>query len=116
MITGKRVLVVDDEFMVAAMLTNALEDAGAEPVGPASTVREALDMVAAHALDAALLDWNLMGEMSTDIARALAAKGVPFVVTTGYGSVGEEFDSAPRLAKPYTPEAMIAELGKLLGA
>lgn len=47
MITGKRVLVVDDEFMVAAMLVDALEEAGAVPVGPASSLREGLDMVSA---------------------------------------------------------------------
>lgn len=116
MITGKRVLVVDDEFMVAAMLVDALEEAGAVPVGPASSLREGLDMVAAQPLDAALLDWNLLGEMSDAIARALVAKGVPFIITTGYVSLGSEFDHVPRLAKPYTPEAMIAELGRLLAA
>lgn len=116
MIAGKRVLVVDDEFMVAAMLVDALEEAGAVPVGPASTVREGLEMVAIQKLDAALLDWNLLGEMSEAIARALVAKSVPFIITTGYVSLGGEFENAPRLAKPYTPEAMIAELGRLLGS
>ena len=114
MIAGKRILVVDDEFMVAAMLVDALEDAGAVPIGPASTLREGLDMVAAQPLDAALLDWNLVGDMSDDIARALVAKGVPFIVTTGYVSLGSEFDQVQRLAKPYTPEAMIAEVSRLL--
>ena len=54
--------------------------------------------------------------MSDARARALVAKGVPCSITTGYVSLGSEIDHVPRLAKPYTPEAMIAELGRLLAA
>lgn len=116
MIRGKRILVVEDEFMVAAMLTDALEDAGAVPVGPASSVVEGLGLIEQHQLDAAVVDWNLMGELSHDIARALRARGVPCIISTGYGSVGEEFAHIPRLTKPYTPQAMLGELARLLSS
>lgn len=114
MMAGKRVLVVDDEFMVAAMLIDTLEDIGAVPIGPASTVAEALGLVTANTLDAAILDWNLNGEAGTPIARALNERRVPYLISTGYGSVADEFAAIPRLTKPYTPPTLLAELEKLL--
>lgn len=114
MMAGKHVLVVDDEFMVAAMLVDTLEDIGAIPVGPASSVAEALGLVTANHLDAAILDWNLNGDPGTPIARSLRERNVPFLISTGYGSISEEFASVPRLTKPYTPPSLLAELEKLL--
>jgi len=113
MISGKRVLVVEDEFMVAAMLADALDEEGAIPIGPASSVNEGLSLIETQQIDAAVVDWNLMGELSHEIARELSVRNVPFLISTGYGSIGEEFGHVPRLTKPYTPLAMIAELRKI---
>lgn len=116
MIEGKRILVVEDEFIVAAMLCDTLEDAGALPVGPVGRVGEALDAVVAEAVDAAVLDWNLCGEPSIPVAEALAARGIPFVIATGYGSVEAPFHDRPILGKPYVAAHLLDRLAALLVA
>ncbi len=116
MIAGKRVLVVEDEFIVAAMLCDILEDAGAEPVGPIGRVKDGLEIVARESFDAAVLDWNLHGEPSEPIAKALAALGVPFLIATGYGAVEGEFADRPILGKPYVPQVLLDRIVVLLSA
>lgn len=116
MIQGKRILVVEDEFIVAAMLCDTLEDEGAVPVGPVGRLGEALDAVAAGGFDAVVLDWNLAGEPSLPIAAALAERGVPFVIATGYGSVEAPFNDRPILGKPYISGQLIAKLGAFFQA
>lgn len=114
MITGKRILVVEDEFIVAAMLCDVLEDAGAEPVGPVGRVEDALEIIANEAIDAAVLDWNLHGQSGMPLAEALRDRDIPFVIATGYGMVEEAFANQPILGKPYIPEILIEHLKRLL--
>ena len=83
-LSGRRVLVVEDETMVAWLLEDMLADLGCAVVGPAARVNQALAMLDAEAIDAAVLDVNLNGQMSYPVADALAARGVPFVFSTGY--------------------------------
>lgn len=113
MIEGKRILVVEDEFIVAAMLCDTLEDHGAEPVGPVGRVSEGLEMIGAGGIDAAVLDWNLAGESGVSLARALSEKGIPFVIATGYGSVEAPFSDRPILGKPYVSAHLIEKLTSL---
>jgi CheY-like chemotaxis protein len=96
-----RVLVVEDEILVAMDLQAVLEDGGYDPVGPASTVAQALALIE-RGVDAALLDVNLGREDSLPIAEALLTRGHPFVFLTGYAArdFPERFASAPRLIKP----------------
>lgn len=104
-LTHQRLLVVEDEFMVAEHISMLLEDFGCKVVGPVGTIEQALEYVAEGALDGALLDANLDGTSSAPIAEALRAGSVPFVVVTGYGSrkLGDEvLDCAPRLIKPFS--------------
>jgi DNA-binding response OmpR family regulator len=79
-----RVLVVEDSFMIARALELAFDSFGWTMVGPASRIPKALALVKAESFDAALLDVNLDGEMSWEVATALKARGVPFVFSTGY--------------------------------
>lgn len=113
MIDGKRILVVEDEFIVAAMLCDALEDHGAVPLGPVGRVSEGLEAIAAGGIDAAVLDWNLAGESGSSLAEALAAREVPFIIATGYGSVDPPFNDRPILSKPYVSAHLIEKLAGL---
>ena len=104
-LTGLRVLVVEDEYMVADHLGMMLEDLGCEVAGFAATVAEALDLVRSEQLDGVLLDGNLNGDSSGPVAIELRARSIPFVVATGYGQLelnAEALNGAPRLAKPFS--------------
>jgi DNA-binding response OmpR family regulator len=113
-LAGRRVLVVEDEFIVAAMLADTLEDAGATVVGPVGTLAEGVEQAQGATLDAAVLDWNLNGEPGAPVARALRARGIPFVISTGYGAVEAEFAGAPVLHKPYAPDRLTTCIQTLL--
>src|SRR5450755_3793242 len=82
--SGRRVLVVEDEMIVAWLLQDMLADLGCVVVGPAASINEALVMIDAEAFDVAVLDVNLNGKMSYPIADVLASRGVPFLFSTGY--------------------------------
>ena len=102
---GLRLLVVEDEFMVADHIGMLLEDFGCEVAGYASTVAEALDLINRERLDGVLLDGNLNGDSSAPVAVELRSRSIPFVVATGYGCLelnAEALNGAPRLAKPFT--------------
>jgi DNA-binding response OmpR family regulator len=116
-----RVLVVEDEALVAMLLEDELHDAGAE-VLTASTVAEALRLVDTAALggglSAAVLDMNIGGEAVLPVADALAARGVPFVFATGYGGDHGRgrHAAAPVLGKPLDLGGLIAALHALVSA
>ena len=113
-LSGKRVLLIEDEFLVAAMLTDVLEDAGAVVLGPAANLADGLRLAAAGDFDVAVLDWNLDGERSDPIARTLMAQGAPFLISTGYGAVAAEFAGVPLLSKPYDTASVVARLMALI--
>ncbi len=117
-LSARRVLLVEDEALVAMLLETILEDMGCIPVGPAGTVEEGLAMVADPApLDAALLDVNVAGRQVFPIAEALKARGVPFVFSTGYGESGlpDEWRGHPTVQKPFTESAIRAALMQAMG-
>ncbi|MBV8612228.1 MAG: response regulator [Acetobacteraceae bacterium] len=105
---GMRVLLVEDEALVAMLIEDYLDALGCELVGVASRLDEALAKARAPDIDLAVVDVNLAGAMSYPVARALRARGVPLVFTTGYGRVGvpEELRAAPVLAKPFQQEQL----------
>ncbi|PBB83324.1 response regulator [Mesorhizobium sp. WSM3876] len=112
-LSGLRVLVVEDAFLIAMDLCDQLKDAGCEVIGPAATVKQALEQINGASLDGAVLDINLAGERSFPIAQLLTSRGVPFLFLSGYDSaavIPDEFAQAPRLTKPVD----IATLGRTL--
>lgn len=117
MLNGRRVLVVEDESLVAMLLETILEDMGCTTVGPAATVADGLAMVEGETLDAALLDVNVAGHQVFPIAEALKARGVPFVFSTGYGEGGlpDEWRGQATLQKPFTESAVRDALMKAMG-
>ena len=114
-LAGRRVLVVEDETLVAMLVEDTLADAGAVVLGPVATVAEALNLLGSERPDVAVLDLNLAGETSEPVADRLAAMSVPFVVASGYGAAGlpQRLVGVPVLAKPYAPEDLTAALAKL---
>lgn len=106
MLTGKKILLVEDEFLIAELASEMIADLGGSVVGPAPNLDEALALVRSSAFDVALLDVNLNGQRCEPVADALMAKGLPFVVATGYGANGWPRNDAPTLGKPYTREEL----------
>ncbi|HVZ13080.1 MAG TPA: response regulator [Bauldia sp.] len=110
-VAGKRVLVVEDEAMVASMVEDMLVQLGALVVGPAASVARALVLCETESVDAAVLDVNVRGEMIDDVAALLAGRGVPLVLATGYGaSVADAWPGAQVIDKPYTRAKLDAAL------
>lgn len=100
---GLRILVAEDETLVLMEIEDLLRELECEIVGPVSTVGAAVAAIRQNDLDGALLDMNLHGERIAPAAEQLVARGVPFLLVTGYASrVGDEpaLKDAPRLTKP----------------
>lgn len=102
---GCRILVVEDEVIIAMLLENMLDEIGCEVIGPAANVEQALDLIETGAApDAAVLDINLDGEDSYPVADVLIARDIPFMFSTGYSktSVHDEYAHFQLLQKPYS--------------
>lgn len=116
-LSGQRILIVEDEAVIAMLLEDQLEELGCVVVGAVSSVAEALSAIECQPMDAAVLDLNLRGERSYPIAEALAARGTPYLFITGYGNQGldPEYQDKPVLQKPFTSSALQQALTGLLG-
>ena len=115
-LAGARILIVEDEVLVAMDIEMALDNAGCAIVGPASTVHEAVGFIGHELLDIAVLDLNLNGEKSFAIADALTAAGVPFVWVTGHSAdvIPPRHRRQPLVTKPFLQSALIAALARVL--
>lgn len=102
-LAGKRVLVVEDEFLVAHDLKRALTALDAEVVGPVANLPAGLSLADDEELDAAVLDVNLCGAMSFPLTDRLNEAGVPIVFVTGYDewALPDQYLAAPRVTKPF---------------
>jgi len=107
-LSGRRVLIVEDEPMVAWMLHDMLANFGCVVVGSADRLEEGQAMIQELAIDAVALDLNLRGQMSYPLADMLVARAIPFVFTTGYPRTRllEAYRAYPYLLKPYHRSAM----------
>ena len=115
-LTGKRILVVEDEPIVAMCLEDMLQGFGCEVIGPAARLDEGLSLAASETLDGAILDVNLGDARSYPIADFLGSLAVPVLFATGYGRADYPDRTGVRLIeKPYHTEQLRAELTALLG-
>ncbi len=113
---GLRVLIVEDEVLVAMTLEDVVSDLGCHVVAVVGDAADALEAAAIQPLDAAILDVNLGGERVFPVADLLADRGVPFVFSTGYGptDLSRRYPGRPQLRKPYPPEALAEALEALI--
>ena len=115
---GRRVLIVEDEPFIAFDLADAIENAGGVVLGPAMTVREALQFISDDGVEAAILDVNLPDGDVGPVIAALAAKGIPLLIHTGAGLTSELRSAFPSLrvfAKPTPPPVLAHIIASSLG-
>jgi PAS domain S-box-containing protein len=114
---GKRILLVEDEPLVAMDIESQLISAGCEVIGPAGTVTSAKRLIAEAAFDAALIDVNLAGQPVDELAAALTNKRIPFAFATGYGPNGlpRGFRETTILAKPFNSDQLLPVIQALVG-
>lgn len=108
-LSGLHVLLIEDQTLIALDTEMMLRDLGAQLVETFTTAEEALAFIASKRPDAAVLDINLGTTSSYAVAETLAASGVPFIFTTGYGedaTLPTQFSGVPIAAKPYTLETV----------
>ena len=117
-LAGKRVLVVEDEMLVALLLEDMLADAGCIVIGPFARVADALAAARAEAVDLALLDVNIAGEKVFPVAHALEDRGVPFLFITGYGqsALPPNRPNWEAVAKPFVPQQLAEYLARKVQA
>jgi CheY-like chemotaxis protein len=111
---GKRILVVEDEFLIALDITGALEQGGLVVIGPLASVRDALRALESEKVDGALLDANLGGEPVGRVADALLARKVPFAFVSGYGreQLPQQHQGAPLIGKPFTGQDLLGVVAR----
>lgn len=115
---GRKILVVEDSPVVAPFTADVLGELGYEVVGPAPNMAAARDLVDGEEFDAAVMDIHIRGERVFSLCEVLSAKGIPFVLTSGYADwqIPDRWQNAPRLQKPYTMDQVQAALATLLCA
>jgi CheY-like chemotaxis protein len=112
-IRGRRILVVEDEYLIALDLAQRLEDLGAMVIGPAARADDAIRLLTVDPqIDAAVLDVHLGGENVYRVAERLRAQGVRFVFATGYRgeAISREYADVQRLEKPIDIRALVVAL------
>jgi DNA-binding response OmpR family regulator len=119
MLQGARILIVEDEFLLAMDLEDRLKREGCDVIGVASRQAKALTILEQSRPDAVVLDLNLSGELPIDLAKTLVARQIPFVIVTGYGN--RQFNcpalqDAPRLNKPIDMRELVRALSDLVRA
>ena len=116
LLSGRRVLVVEDEMLVLMNIEDMLADLGCESVAAAATVDQAVALIDAQVFDAAMLDMNLNGTKSFPVADKLAALGVPFLFSTGYraGDMRDGYRERPVLKKPICYQELVEVFARLL--
>jgi CheY-like chemotaxis protein len=116
-LTDQHVLVVEDEYFIAEDIARTLRESGADVLGPAGHIEQAIELVTSgKRIDAAVLDVNVHGRTTYAVAEALRRRGVPFLFATGYddGHLPAEYSDVPRCRKPLNWRALVASVSSLL--
>jgi DNA-binding LytR/AlgR family response regulator len=115
LLARRRVLVVEDQYLVADEMRRAVQALGGEVIGPAPRAEIGLQLLGGEGVDLALLDINLGAEDVYPLAMELSRRGTPFIFATGCEPwiVAEEFRAAPRLEKPITAKALTDAIQRL---
>jgi CheY-like chemotaxis protein len=115
-LSNRKVLVVEDEMMIAMLIEDMLDEFGCKLVGPATNVPRALELIGSEPIEVALLDLNLDGKDTYAIADALQRKNVPFIFATGYGTTGlrQEYGNRLVLQKPFQARDLETALAQAL--
>lgn len=111
-LSGHRVLVVEDEYLIAWDMGNSLEQAGADVAGPVPDAEQALEVIEADTLDAAVLDVNLKGDTVYAVADRLSECGIPYLFATGEVQIA--YRPRPKLEKPILGDELLRAVGKLV--
>lgn len=108
-LAGKRILIVEDDFLIGASLSDLLKRHGCIVSGPVFTVKDAVEIMDREALDGAVLDYKVQDGLTLTIVDRLRRDGIPFVIVTGYQRehLPAELRKAPYLAKPVLPDVLI---------
>ena len=114
MLQGKRILLVEDEVIIAMMLEDMIIKLDGVAIGPATSLQVGIDMARSELFDAAVLDVNLGDGTSADVANILAERQIPFILATGYGSTTANTHLAPILQKPYMLRDLEKAFAKIL--
>jgi DNA-binding response OmpR family regulator len=115
----KRILLVEDEALIALYTEETLTDAGYEVVGPADRLETALKLAADEALDAAVLDVNLDGVAVWPVATLLQERGIPFLFLSGFGgglSAPANCSDVPCVSKPFKDDVLLDTLAGVCGS
>jgi CheY-like chemotaxis protein len=114
-VSGKRILVVENDVLVAFALAVSLIDAGCIVIGPVGTVAEAVQMIEEAQFDGVLLDVRLPGGSGDEVAAMLAGRNMPFAFVTGLtrADLPAPFRDVPMLAKPFSEDDLLTTVGRL---
>ncbi len=109
-----RVLVVEDEMLLAMLMEDTMADFGCDVVGPVARVADGLRLANTERLDGAILDINVAGRDVFPVARELAKRSIPFVFVSGYGAANlpQEWRDRPMLQKPFNPRDLAQSMAK----
>ncbi|WP_375459254.1 response regulator [uncultured Enterovirga sp.] len=116
LLSGRHILVVEDEMMILMMIEDMLADLGCKSMTAVATVSQALAAITHEAFDVAMLDMNLNGDKSHAVAAALMVGRVPFLLSTGYDSceIGDRYRDRPILRKPFTSGDLAVAMARIL--
>ncbi|MBW8808104.1 response regulator [Lysobacter capsici] len=112
-LAGKKLLIVEDEELLAMAVEDGVLYAGAASVEIAGTVNQALDLLSGHSFDLAIVDVSLKGQHSWPVAEELRRRNVPYLTVTGYGDMLDHELVTKLLTKPYSIDGLLEALADL---
>jgi CheY-like chemotaxis protein len=115
-LAGRRVLIVEDEAMISALIEMIVGEAGCSIVGSVATLERALEIIERESFDAALLDVHVNGHDIYAVADVLRARGIPFVLVSGFArkQLPPRYRHCPYIAKPFVPDTILTVLEEVV--